>query len=171
MSITEKRLRNIIRNIIKEQHLNEMMDIHGLNMHDMRGAAAHGSFFDRKVPKDKREAEKLIRQGLLKIYEINKDLTPKFALFLFPIIGAELTDSLPAGVVLSLGAYLLSLYTNKKILKRLGFEKIDTAGEINTTITYLNEKGYKVVEYIPEKAIDAVLEIERVRAVLDQQGY
>ena len=162
MSITEKRLRNIIRNIIKEQHLNEMMDIHGLNMHDMRGAAAHGSFFDRKVPKNEREAEKLIRQGLLKIYEMNKDLTPKLALSIFPLLGAELINSLPGGVALSLGAYLLSLYTNKKILDRLGFEEIDTAGEINTTVSYLDDKGYKKVAYIPEEAIDAVL---------DKQGY
>lgn len=41
MKITERKLRSIIRNVIKEASINEMMDIHF--PHDsMTGAAAHG---------------------------------------------------------------------------------------------------------------------------------
>ena len=161
MKITEQRLRSIIRSVIKEQNLNEMMDPHGLSMHDMKGAESHGSFFDIKVPRNKRKAEKLIRQGLLKIYELNEG-TPMLCLTIFPLLGAELINSLPGGAAISLGVYILSLFTNKYILKRLGFEEIDTSGEISTTVYYLNKRGYREKEYIPEKAIDKVL---------DQQGY
>ena len=161
MKITERRLRSIIRSVIKEQRLNEMMDPHGLGMDDMRGAESHGIFFDIKVPRNKRKVEKLIRQGLLKIYELNES-TPIFCLTVFPLLGAELINSLPGGVAISLGTYMLSLFTNEYILERLGFESIDTAGEIKTTVYYLNKRGYMKKEYIPEKAIDEVL---------NQQGY
>lgn len=46
MKITERRLRSIIRSVIKEQRLNEMMDPHGLGMDDMRGAAGHASILN-----------------------------------------------------------------------------------------------------------------------------
>ena len=158
MRITERRLRQIIRNVIKESQINEMMDMRGFGTSNEIGPYGDlESMLSMKMPRYSRETERVIRETLIKLGGIN-DLVWGSALGTVPLVAASLFKGHPTLGAIGVGVFIASALSEMYIKNRVGAEDIEG---IDKVITYLDKNGHRRKASV-EKAVSDIL---------DKEGY
>ena len=158
MRITERRLRQIIRNVIKESRINEMMDM--IYAGTPYEAGPHGDLehaLKVGLPKNSRKAEEAIRRVLVKMNSINQ-FVPQSAIVTIPAIGAAFAQGKFGAGSIGVGVFIASALFEMLVTNRIGAEEIDGIEEV---ITYLDENGHRKQAHV-QRAI---------KDILDKEGY
>ena len=158
MKITERRLRHLIRQVIKESKMNEMMDM--MNFGNSNEVGPYGDIeheLNARLPRDPRDAEELVRKTLVRLNSINQ-IIPQSAIVSIPFIAAAFANGHTQISAIGVGVFIASALFEMIATKRVGAEDLGGVSEI---ITYLDENGHK------RKAT-----LERgIRDILDKEGY
>ena len=158
MKITERQLRSIIRSVIKESQINEMMDM--MYAGTPYEAGPHGDLeraLKAGLPRNSREAEETIRTVLVKLNSINQ-IVPQSSIGTVPAIAAAFAAGNSAWGAVGVGVFIASALFEMLVTNRIGAEEIDGIEEI---ITYLDKNGHRKKATL-QKAISDIL---------DKEGY
>jgi hypothetical protein len=158
MRITERRLRSIIRSVIKESQMNEMIDM--INFGTSNEVGPHGDLeysLKAKLPRNSREAEECIRTALVKLNSINQ-IIPQSSIATIPAIGAAFATGHHMYGAVGVGVFIASALFEMLVTDRIGAEEIDGIEQI---ITYLDKNGHRK---------EATLQ-RGISDILDKEGY
>ena len=158
MKITERRLRQIIRSVIKESKINEMMDM--MYAGTPYEAGPHGDLehaLKAGLPRNPREAEETIRKVLVRLNSINQ-IVPQSAIATIPAIGAAFATGHSVGGMIGVGVFIASALFEMYATHRVGAEDLDGFEEI---LTYLDKNGHRKRATLQRAISD----------ILDKEGY
>ena len=158
MKITERRLRSIIRNVIKESRMNEMIDmIHAGTPYEAGPYGDIDHVLNQKLPRNSRDAEETIRKVLLKINSVNQ-IIPQSLIVTVPAVAAAFAHGHPMYGSIGVGVFIASALFEKLVINRVGAEDVDGIDEL---VTYLDQNGHRKTARV-QRAI---------RDILDKEGY
>ena len=158
MKITERRLRQLIRQVIKESQMNEMMDM--MYAGTPYEVGPHGDLehaLNAGLPRNSREAEEAIREVLVGLNGINQ-IIPQTAMATVPAIGAAFGCGHHLYGAVGVGVFIASALFEMMVINRIGAEDVDGIEQI---ITYLDENGHRKKAHV-QRAI---------KDILDKEGY
>lgn len=158
MKITERRLRHLIRQVIKESKMNEMIDF--MNFGTSNEVGPHGDLEQALkvgLPRNSREAEELIRNALVELNSITQ-IVPQTTIATVPAIGAAFATGHHMYGAVGVGVFIASALFEMLVTDRIGAEEIDGIEQI---ITYLDENGHRKRATLQRGISD----------ILDKEGY
>ena len=158
MRITERHLRSVIRSIIKESQMNEMIDMMNFGTSNEVGPSGDiDHLLNSPMPKNSRVAEEMIRNVLVNLNQVNQ-IIPQSSLVTIPAIGAAFARGMHTEAAIGIGVFIASALFETFVTERVGAESIDGIEEV---ITYLDKKGHKRKAYAQHA----------IREILDKEGY
>lgn len=154
----ESKLRQIIRSVIKESQMNEMIDMMYAGTPYETGP--HGDLeqaLSADLPKNSREAERAIRLALTKLTSF-LSIVPQTAIGTVPAIGAAFATGNVAAGTIGVGVFIATFLAHALATHMVGAEEIEG---VENLVTYLDEHGYRRTK-VAELAIEEIL---------DREGY